>query len=423
MEAKRILSAGVAGLIFCIASAAGTAGAEDFYKGKRLTIVASAGPGGGFDLYARLLGRHIAKFIPGTPSVINQNRTGASGIVLANYTYNIAPKDGTFIGNVRASALKDSILGNKRTKFEGRKFEFIGNLNAETSSCVFWHTSPAKSVRDFYTTELVMGGSGRGGESYSYPKLTNSLLGTKFKIILGYRASGLRKLAMERGEIHGECGSYTSILKFQRAREIKTGKLKVLMIGSNKPDPEFAHVPNMLDLTKDPEKRKIMSFMLTPLEIARMFAAPPGTPKDRVQILRTAFDAAVKDLAFLEDARRGKLNLDTASGAEVEKVVARLYSVTPDLINRVKAALAGRVAERKLVYYTHTAKIDKVRRKGGRIYFKDRDGSNVQASVDGKKTEISIAGKKAKRSMIKAGMTCAVHFAGPYSDAKSVACE
>jgi hypothetical protein len=166
-----------------------------------------------------------------------------------------------------------------------------------------------------------------------------------------------------------------------------------------------------------------MSFMLTPLEIARMFAAPPGTPKDRVQILRTAFDAAVKDLAFLEDARRGKLNLDTASGAEVEKVVARLYSVTPDLINRVKAALAGRVAERKLVYYTHTAKIDKVRRKGGRIYFKDRDGSNVQASVDGKKTEISIAGKKAKRSMIKAGMTCAVHFAGPYSDAKSVACE
>ncbi|MDH3240986.1 MAG: tripartite tricarboxylate transporter substrate-binding protein [Alphaproteobacteria bacterium] len=416
------ICAGLTGL--ALTAAAGLSGAEgaDFYKGKRLSIVASAGPGGGFDLYARLLGRHIAKYIPGNPGVINQNRTGASGIVLANYTYDIAPKDGTFIGNIRSSALKDSILGNKRTKFDGKKFEYIGNLNAETSSCVFWHTSGVNSVEDFFAKEIVMGGSGRGGESYSYPKLANALLGTKFKIILGYRASGLRLLAMERGEIQGECGSYTSILKFQRAKDLKEGRLRVLMIASNKPDPDFADKPNLLDLAKDPEKRKVLSFMLTPLEIARMFASPPGTPKDRVAILRTAFDAAVKDPAFKEDAKRGKLTLNTSSAAEVEAVVARLYSATPDLVKRVKAALAGKVAKRKLVYYTHTAKIAKVKRNGSRIYFKDRDGRNIQASVGGKETKITIGGKKAKKTAIKPGLTCKIHFAGPYSNAKSLDC-
>ena len=415
-------------LFSCIASfaiflAGTTATAADFYKGKRLTLTASAGAGGGFDLYTRLLGRHISKYIPGNPSVINRNRTGASGMVLANYTYNLAPKDGTFIGNVRSSALKDSILGNKRAKFDGRKFEYIGNLNAETSSCVFWQTTGVTSVSDFFKREIIMGGSGRGGESYSYPKLANALLGTKFKIILGYRASGLRLLAMERGEIHGECGSYTSILKFQRAKDIKSGRLKVVMIASNKPDPDYAHLPNLLDLAKNADQKKIFSFMFTPLEIARMFAAPPGTPKDRVKLLRLGFDGAVKDPAFIADAKRQKLTLNTASAGEVEAVVARLYSVTPETVKQVKAALSGKVAKRKLVYYTHTAKITKTKRKGGRIYFKDRDGRSAQVSVSGKKTKVIIAGKKAKKSKIKPGMTCTVNFAGPYSTAKSVSCK
>jgi len=412
--------AGIAGLTLCFT---GAAGAADFYKGKRLTLVASASAGGGFDRYTRLLGRHISNHLPGQPGVIVKNRTGASGMVLANYTYNIAPKDGTFIGNVRASSLKESIFGNKRAKFDGRNYEYIGNLNAETSSCVFWHTSGAKSIKDFYTRELIMGGSGRSGESYSYPAIFNSLLGTKFKVILGYRASGLRLLAMERGEIHGECGSYTSILKFQRAKQVKSGQLRVLALASNKPDPDFAHVPNMLSQTKDPLKRKIMEFMFAPLEIARMFAAPPGTPKALVKTLRAAFDATVKDPAFLKDAKRGKLTINSSSGAEVDKVVARIYSVTPDMVVRIKKALKGKVAKRKLVYYTHTAKIKKIKRKGKRIYFKDKDGSKIQASVSGKKTKVTIGGKKVKKSKIKPGMTCSIHFAGPYSTAKTVACK
>lgn len=412
--------AGIAGFTLCLT---GAAGAAEFYKGKRLTLEASAGAGGGFDRYTRLLSRHITGYIPGKPRVIVKNRSGASGMVLVNYAYNIAPRDGTYIGNVRASSLKESIFGNKRAKFDGKKFGYIGNLNSETSSCVFWHTSGATSLKDFYTRELIMGGSGRSGESYSYPAIFNSLLGTKFKLILGYRASGLRLLAMERGEIHGECGSYTSILKFQRAKQIKSGKLKVLALASNKPDPDFSHVPNMLDQTKDPLKRKIMAFMFAPLEIARMFAVPPGTPKARIKTLRAAFDAAVKDPAFIKDAKRGKLSINTSTGAEVDQVVARIYSVTPDMITRVKNALKGKVAKRKLVYYTHTAKILKIKRKGGRIYFKDRDGTRAQVSVSGKRTKITIAGKKAKKSKIKPGMTCTVNFAGPYSRAKSVACK
>jgi tripartite-type tricarboxylate transporter receptor subunit TctC len=415
--------AGIAGLTLCLAGAAGESGAAEFYKGKRITLTASASPGGGFDRYTRLLSRHIVNHIPGKPRVIVKNRPGASGMVVTNYTYNVAPKDGTFIGNIRSTAIKEAILGNKRSRIDGRKFEYIGNLNSETSSCVFWHTSGAKSIKDFYTKPLIMGASGRGGESYGYPALFNSLFGTKFKMILGYRASGLRLLAMERGEIHGECGSYTSILKFQRSKQVKSGKLRVLVLASNKPDPDFAHVPNMLDQTKDPEKRKIMAFMFAPLEIARMFAAPPGTPKDRVKILRAGFDAAVKDPAFLKDAKRGKLNLNPSSAAEIEKVVARLHSVTPGMVKRIKKALSGKVAKRKLVYYTHTAKILKIKRKGARIYFKDRDGTRAQVSVSGKKTKITVGGNKAKKSKIKKGMTCTVHFAGPYSRAKSVACK
>jgi hypothetical protein len=196
-----------------------------------------------------------------------------------------------------------------------------------------------------------------------------------------------------------------------------------LALASNKPDPDFAHVPNMLDQTKDPLKRKIMAFMFAPLEIARMFAVPPGTPKARIKTLRVAFDATVKDPAFLKDAKRSKLNINTSSGAEVDEVVARIYSVTPEMVARINKALKGKVAKRKLVYYTHTAKIKKVKRKGGRIYFKDKDGSNIQASVNGKKTKITIGGKKAKRSKIKPGMTCTIHFAGPYSSAKTIACK
>ena len=415
--------AGIAGLTLCIAGAAGAAEAAEFYQGKRLIMAVGGNPGGGFDRYTRLLGRHIVNHIPGKPRVIIKHRPGASGMLLTNYTYNIAPKDGTFIGNVRASALKEAILGNKRARFDGKKFEYIGNLNAETSSCVFWHTAGAKSLKDFYTKQFIMGGSGRGGEAYSYPALFNALLGTKFKIILGYRASGLRLLAMERGEIHGDCGSYTSILKLRRAKQVKSGKLLVLALAGNDPDPEYAHVPNMLDQTKDPEKREIMAFMFAPLEIARMYAAPPGTPRDLVKILRAGFDGAVKDPAFHKDAKRGRLNIKSRSGAEIDKVVARIYSVTPDRVKRIKKALSGKVAKRKLVYYTHTAKIKKVKRKGARIYFKDRDGTNAQVSVSGKKTKITIGGKKAKKSKIKPGMTCTVHFAGPYSRAKSVACK
>jgi tripartite-type tricarboxylate transporter receptor subunit TctC len=427
MTHSHILTGGAAMALAITGLGLGTgidaAKAADFYKGKRLILTASASPGGGFDRYTRLLSRHIVNHIPGKPRAIVKNRTGASGMVLTNYTYNVAPKDGTFIGNVRSTAIKEAIFGNKRSRIDGRKFEYNGNLNSETSSCVFWHTSGAISLKDFYNKPLIMGASGRGGESYSYPALFNSLFDTKFKMILGYRASGLRMLAMERGEIHGECGSYTSILKFQRAKQIKSGKLRVLVLASNKADPDFAHVPNMLDQTDDPEKRKIMAFMFGPLEIARMFAAPPGTPKDRVKILRAGFDAAVKDPAFLADAKRGKLNLDPSSAAEVEKVVARLYSATPGMIKRIKKALAGKVAKRKLVYYTHTTKITKTKRKGARIYFKDRDGRKAQASVSGKRTKITVNGKKAKKSKIKKGMTCTLNFAGPYSRAKTIDCK
>jgi tripartite-type tricarboxylate transporter receptor subunit TctC len=402
--------------------ALGPVEAAEFYKGKRLTLIASGGAGGGYDNYTRLLGRHLPGHIPGKPGVKVQNMNAAGGLVLANYTYNKAPKDGTFLGNIRPSVLFEQLFGNKQAKFDGRKFQYVGNMNEDTDACLVWHKTGATSIKDFYTRELIMGGSGRSAMSFSFPAVFNAILGTKFKIILGYRGTPVRILSMERGELHGACGLTTTTIKARLGRQLKEGKIRVLAIAGNNPDPAFKHVPNMLDQAKGPEDRAALKFLFSQMQVARMFAAPPGTPKDRVAILRKAFAAAMKDPAFIKDAKRTKTDVVWSTGTSASKVVDGLYASDPEVVARVSAALKAKAAKRKLTYYTVKTKILKTKRKGGRIYFKEKD-KRVQASVSGKKTKVTIGGKKAKKSKIKKGMTCAINFAGPYTRAKKVDCE
>jgi len=416
-KATKIIA--LVGLAFLLTA---PASATEFYQGKRLTLVASGGAGGGYDNYTRLLGRHLPNHIPGKPRARVQNMNAAGGLVLANFTYTKAPKDGTFLGNIRPSVLFEQLFGNKAVQFDGRKFAYVGNMNEDTDACLVWHTTGAKSIKDFYARDWITSGNSRGAMSFSFPAVFNAVLGTKFKIILGYRGTPDRILAMERGEIEATCGLTTTTIKARLGRQLKEGKIRVLAIAGNNPDPAFKHVPNMLDEAKTPDDRAALKFLFSQMQVARLFAAPPGTPKARIALLRKAFTAAMKDPAFQKDAKRGRTDVVWSTGAAAAKVVKSLYASDPEVVARISTALKAKAAKRKRTYRTVNVEIMATKRKGGRIYFKD-GGKKVQASVSGKGTKITIAGKKAKKSKIKVGMNCAVIYAGAYSRAKSVACK
>jgi tripartite-type tricarboxylate transporter receptor subunit TctC len=411
-------------LLLAVAAAvlAAPAGAEDFFRGKRITLAASGGAGGGYDNYARLLARHYPNHVAGNPRARVQNMNAAGGMVLANYTYNKAPKDGTFLGNIRPSVLFEQLFGNKAVQFDGRKFEYVGNMNEDTDSCLVWHATDLKSVTDFFRRDIILSANSRAAMSFSFPAVFNAVLGTKFKIILGYAGTPDRILAMDRGEIEATCGLTTTTVKARLGQQLKEGKIRVLAVAGNTPDPDFKHLPNMLDQAKTAEDRAALKFLFSQMQVARMFAAPPGTPKARIADLRKAFAETMKDPAFLKDAERSRTDVVWGTGEASEKVVQELYASNPDVVARVSNALKAPASKRKLTYRTVSAKIDAVKRKGARIYFKD-GADKVEASVSGKGTKITIAGKKAKRSKLKAGMGCEINYAGPYTQAKTVACK
>lgn len=311
----------------------------DFYLGKTIVMGTPSDAGGGYDTYVRLLARHYHKHLPGTPNVVAQNVPGGGGLVQANRLFNTEPKDGLHIGLVRASVLYESVFGNPAAKFDGRQFAWLGNLNADRDTCVFWHTAGINSPKDFYGKEVLVGATGVGAMSYSFPSVYNDVLGTKLKIIMGYKGTPDRILAMERGEIHGACGLTTGTVRATLSQQYNDGKLKLAAIAGLSKEPNFPNVPNMVDEAKTPEQRQALEFLFAQMEIGRAMAAPPGTPEDRVALLRRAFDGTVKDADFLEEAVRLKLDISPISGTETAAVVARFYATPAAVVQRIRGAL------------------------------------------------------------------------------------
>lgn len=409
-------------LVALVATLAIPASAAEIFKGKRIVLAASGGAGGGYDNYARLLARHYVRHIPGNPDIRVQNMNAAGGLVVANFTFAKAPKDGTFIGNIRPSVLFEQLFQNKSVVFDGPKFQYIGNMNEDTDACMVWSSTGATSVKDFYTRELITSASGRSAMSFSFPAVYNAVLGTKFKIILGYRGTPERILAMERGEIQATCGLTTSTVKSRLGREIKAGKVRVLSVAGNNPDPDFKNYPNMLDEAKTPEARAALKFLFSQMQPARMFAVPPETPAANVAVLRAAFTATMKDPAFAKESVKRKTDIKWSTGEVTQKLVQDLYASDPQAVATVRAALMAKASKRKLKYATSSLKIVQLKRKGRRVYYME-DGRKFYVGISGKKTKLTIAGKKAKASGLKVGMMCKVNFAGPYTNAKSVACD
>jgi tripartite-type tricarboxylate transporter receptor subunit TctC len=334
-----VLALSVASLLSSGAIAANVA---DFYRGKNLRILVGYGPGAGYDVYARLLGRHLTKHLPGQPVVVVQNMPGAASLTMTNYMYNVAPRDGTAIGLPARGLFIEPLFGNDNAKFEARKFTWIGSMSRDAALCFTWHTSGIVTIDDAKKREVLVGSSGVNGSSHQFPMLLNALLGTKFKPLLGYVDSAGVGLAMERGELEGYCSFTWGSIKSARPKWIEQKQINILLQLTLSKHRELFNIPSAMDLAKDEAARRAFALVFGDQEMGRPVVAPPDVPSDRVAALRQAFDATMRDEEFIADAARMAIDIDPINGKAVEQVLARLYATPKEVIERVAAIYAGR---------------------------------------------------------------------------------
>ena len=332
----------VIGLV--LAAMAPARGADDvaaFYKGKTIRIVVGTGPGSGYDITARTLAHHMSAYIPSNPMIIVQNQPGAGGVTMTNSINANGPFDGTVIGAPFNGTPTVPLLQPQNARFDGTKLIYIGSTNRETQVMYVWHTVPITTLDQIKTTELILGAQGPGSTQYDYPVLLNRLLGYKFKLVTGYESTPQIHLALERGEVQGTIANW-STLKALNAGWLADKKVRLLVQWGIKKLPEIGDVPSIFDYVKTDADRAAVKLVVARLEYGRPFFLPPGVPADRVAALRRAFDATVKDPAFIAEAKREKIDIDPLSGEEVQKLVDDVSHTPADVVTRVREALANK---------------------------------------------------------------------------------
>jgi tripartite-type tricarboxylate transporter receptor subunit TctC len=327
----------------CIAlSAASSAGAQspaEFYKGKNVDLYIGYSAGGGYDLYARLLAKHIAKHIPGNPTIIPKNMEGAGSLRLANWLYNVAPKDGTAFGIIGRGTGFDPLLGHKGAQFDATKFTWIGSANNEVSVCVAWHTSGITKFEDVLNRELIVGGTGPAADTDQFPKVVNGVLGTKMRVIAGYPGGNDVSLAMERGEVHGRCGWSWSSVKSTQQKWLEEKKINVLVQLALDKHPDLPDVPLVMDLAKSDEQRQVLKLIFARQVMGRPFLAPPGVPKDRAEALRKAFMDTMTDPEFLAETEKAQVEIVPVPGEKIQTLVTELYQTPPAIAQKAAALI------------------------------------------------------------------------------------
>jgi tripartite-type tricarboxylate transporter receptor subunit TctC len=313
--------------------------AADFFAGKTLNFLVGSDAGGGYDTYTRLLSRYIGKYIPGAPSNVVQDEPGAGGLRAAQQIYAVVPKDGLTIGNLRASNMLDSILKIRGADIDPSKYAWIGNMTSDTDLCTFWHAAGVSRFQDLQAKEVVVGASGSGSQGYSFPHAINSVLHTKMKIVPGYKGTGDRIVALQQGELQGNCGMNASTVTSLYPQMLADKQLIPIMQSGLRPYSALPDVPLTQSFAADESQKRILVTIFSQMDIARVFAAPPGTPADRVATLRTAFMAALRDPGLLADAKKQRLDINPISGQEVAKIVADMADVSDELRGQVRAAL------------------------------------------------------------------------------------
>jgi tripartite-type tricarboxylate transporter receptor subunit TctC len=335
----------VPGALAALISAAPVLAQDDaaFFKGKTITINIGSSTGGGLDTYGRLVARHLGKHIPGNPTVIPQNAPGAGGNIVAGRLYNLAPKDGTQIGLTFPGVLVEPLLSEGgRKEYDPTKFNYLGSAHAEVLVCFVRNDAPAKSPQDLLSQELIIGATAPGSTTWDFPAVENGVLGTKLKIVTGYKGSREVTLAVEKGEVQGICGVGWGTIKVQYP-DVLSGKSfgRIFVQEDTKGHRELtgAGVPLMIGLAKTDEDRQALQMLYAQSGFSRPFILPPGVPAERVALLRKAFDATMQDPELLAEAQKMRLDVDAGTGEEVQALAARMYETPPNVIERLKKAL------------------------------------------------------------------------------------
>jgi tripartite-type tricarboxylate transporter receptor subunit TctC len=310
----------------------------DFYKGKDVTVIVGSGAGGTNALYGRTIAAHLGRHIPGNPNVVAQFMPGGGGVKAANYFYNVAPKDGTVLFHPQSAHAQAQVLGSKGVKFDVRKYSYLGRTASQNSGIFVWHTVPVKALMDVRMHEVIIGASGRGSETFQDPTIINSVLGTRFKVITGYKGGGEMDLALERGETNGDAGPILSVF-VRKQHWLQQNLIRFLVQTGAERHPKLPDVPLLTELARNDEERAVFAFMSAKATIGRTLVAGPGVPPERVAALRKAMADTLNDPKFLEEAKQRHMDVLPASPQEVEAAVKVVFDTPPAVITRVKKAL------------------------------------------------------------------------------------
>jgi tripartite-type tricarboxylate transporter receptor subunit TctC len=326
------------GATLCLAAAAasgafGQAG-SDFYANKQIRMIIGHPPGNDYDLAARFLAKYLVRHIPGEPTIIAQNMPQAASITAANFLFSQAPHDGTVFGSFSRNVPSQARMGQANVTADPRLFNWLGATSLPSRVCVAFGTSPVKTPADLLTQELIVAGSGAGSSLSILPTVFNHVLGTKFRVIEGYKGTTEAVLAMERGEVQGVCATYGQFRTYEQL--FRDGKLRFILRAEEAVVPELKDVPSIFDLAKTDQQRQLMRFIFSSVELGRPYVLPPGTPKERVEVMRKAFAETVHDPELVAEADRLKLDMTYRSPQDLERLVTNLYETPPEMVETVK---------------------------------------------------------------------------------------
>jgi tripartite-type tricarboxylate transporter receptor subunit TctC len=318
---------------------------ESFYRGRQMEMIIGYSPGGTYDLYARLVARFLGNYIPGKPTIVPRNMPGAGSRAAVKWVYSVGPKDGTVLATADQSLSVEQAMGDKQLDFDTTKLTYIGNPNADNNTTAAWYTSGIKTIEDAKKRTVVVGATG-GSTSSQYPKAMNALLGTKFKIIIGYPGGNDINLAMEKGEVEVRGSNAWGSWKSTRPDWLRDHKINILVqIGLTKAR-DLPEVPLLIDLAQNDEDRAIFRLLSAPTTIGRPVFTSPGVPAERVKALRAAFDAMIKDPAFLAEAEKEHFDINPISGEQMQRIVEQIVATPKPIADRLQQII-GTVGENR----------------------------------------------------------------------------
>jgi tripartite-type tricarboxylate transporter receptor subunit TctC len=314
---------------------------EQFYRNRIVRLLLAAAPGGGADIYARILVNHLGRHIPGHPTFVIINQPGAGGLLAAGILQNTAPKDGGTIGFLQRNNLLEPVLAERDSGFDPRRVAWLGSLSRDTYVIFAWHTSGIRTIQDAMARELILGNTAGGNENVTYPLMLNQLAGTRFKLVRGYKGSDEVALAIERGEVQGRAITWTT-LTADHAEWLAEKKVSVLIQLTTRKHPDLPDIPVALDIARSDQDRRLFELMMSPLEAGRPFAVPLGTPTDRIAALRAAFEAVAKDASFQAEVKARGGSVELMPGGDVQALVDQLYQTPKELIARARGVSQAR---------------------------------------------------------------------------------